>query len=160
MKRRDFNSLVGLGLLASSMPIALAACNQQPSDGSSDTSNNSSTTEESPSSETAASTDGFATVGSVSDLDSRGSLLKKGLDVGPVIAIRDPANSANVIALDSRCTHQKCDVEWESGDTQFYCACHGSTFAPDGSVTNGPATTALPSYEAKIEGDQVLVKAI
>ncbi|MEM7769774.1 MAG: Rieske (2Fe-2S) protein [Cyanobacteria bacterium P01_E01_bin.6] len=159
MKRRDFNSLVGLGLLASSMPIALAACNQQSPDGSSDTSTNSSTTE-SPSSETTASTDEFAAVGSVSELDSRGSLLKKGLAVGHVIAIRDPANSANIIALDSRCTHQQCDVEWESGDTQFYCPCHGSTFAPDGSVTNGPATTALPSYEAKIEGDQVVVKAI
>jgi cytochrome b6-f complex iron-sulfur subunit len=48
-------------------------------------------------------------------------------------------------------------VEWK--DTEFACPCHGSTFNPDGTVANGPATDPLSPYEAKIEGDLVLIKA-
>jgi len=35
-----------------------------------------------------------------------------------------------------------------------------STFAPDGKVLSGIAKEPLPQYEAKIEGDLILVKNI
>ena len=76
---------------------------------------------------------------------------------GSVIAVRDPANSDGVIAVDSLCTHQGCHVDW--ADAEFACPCHGSKFSPTGEVTAGPATDALGTYEAKIDGDLVLIKA-
>jgi Rieske Fe-S protein len=45
--------------------------------------------------------------------------------------------------LSSYCTHRKCKLAQES-DRTFYCPCHGSTFAPGGKVTAGPATRDLP----------------
>ena len=39
----------------------------------------------------------------------------------------------------------------------FHCACHGSDFSEDGSVTNGPASEPLPWYEVRVEGGDVVV---
>jgi Rieske Fe-S protein len=46
-------------------------------------------------------------------------------------------------ALSSICTHRKCKLTAEP-DHSFYCECHGSTFNPDGKVTEGPARRDLP----------------
>jgi Rieske Fe-S protein len=48
-----------------------------------------------------------------------------------------------LFALSSICTHRKCKLNAES-DRSFYCQCHGSTFDPDGHVTEGPARRNLP----------------
>jgi len=56
-------------------------------------------------------------------------------------------NGAKLIALSAYCTHRKCKLRAES-DHSFYCTCHGSTFDPNGKVTEGPAKrdlTALPT---------------
>ncbi|WP_414546376.1 ubiquinol-cytochrome c reductase iron-sulfur subunit [Nostoc sp. CCY0012] len=39
----------------------------------------------------------------------------------------------------------------------FVCPCHDSKFAPDGKMLGGPATVALQTYIAKLEGGDVLV---
>ncbi len=154
MKRREFSSLFGLGLLATSLPIAIAACNS------------TETTSEAPEAESATApkkidetprADGFAALGTVADLDANGYLGKKGFIAGPVIVIRDPANADSIIALNSMCTHQGCGVEWK--DNLLACPCHGSKFNTDGSVNTGPATQPLAPYEAIIDGDLVLIKA-
>jgi Rieske Fe-S protein len=48
-----------------------------------------------------------------------------------------------LFALSSYCTHRHCKLTAES-DRSFLCSCHGSTFSPDGVVTEGPATRNLP----------------
>ncbi|NEQ50939.1 MAG: Rieske 2Fe-2S domain-containing protein [Leptolyngbya sp. SIO3F4] len=155
MNRREFGNLFGLGLIATSLPVAIAACKSQ------------DTISDAPATETAETPavkidetpreDGFAALGTVADLDANGYLGKKSFIAGPVIVIRDPANADDIIALNSMCTHQGCGVEWK--DDAFACPCHGSKFSTDGSVANGPATEPLAPYEAIIDGDLVLIKA-
>ncbi len=149
MQRREFINFVGLGMLVSSLPVAIAACNSQ------DTVSDAPATEDS--APVAAVPDGFETVGTVADLDAKGFLAKKGLTAGDVIVVRDPANTDSVIALNSKCTHQGCTVDWQG--EEFSCACHGSKFGTDGTATVGPAVRPLDSYEAMIEGESVLIKA-
>jgi cytochrome b6-f complex iron-sulfur subunit len=166
MKRREFFTWVGAGALATSLPMVLAACNTNDSAADS-----ASPAADSASPETAtATTDSaepadmaqaanYTPVGSVADLDAQGFLADEAFAAGPVMVIRDPGNTEALIAVDSRCTHQGCNVEWDSNDTTFVCPCHRSVFNPDGSVVSGPATAPLPNFEAIIDGDQVMVSA-
>lgn len=49
-----------------------------------------------------------------------------------------------LVALSSYCTHRKCKLTTDR-DHSFFCPCHGSTFAPNGKVTEGPAKRDLPT---------------
>ncbi|MFK8183826.1 MAG: ubiquinol-cytochrome c reductase iron-sulfur subunit [Phormidesmis sp.] len=156
MKRREFMNFVGLGFVATSLPVALAACT--PSETAADP--EAEPAADAPAAEEVDSSireDGFAALGTVAELDSAGFLASKSFVAGSVIVIRDPANPEGIVALDSMCPHQGCHVAW--ADTEFACPCHGSKFSADGEVTSGPAEKALSPYEAKIEEDLVLIKA-
>jgi glycine/D-amino acid oxidase-like deaminating enzyme/nitrite reductase/ring-hydroxylating ferredoxin subunit len=48
-----------------------------------------------------------------------------------------------VYAVDPVCPHAKCIVAWNSAETSWDCPCHGSRFAPDGTLLTGPATKGL-----------------
>jgi cytochrome b6-f complex iron-sulfur subunit len=143
MKRREFTSFVTVGVGMSILPAALTACDAQ--------TKNKATTE------TAVSGDGFAEVGSISQLEQE-QFIKKELSGGEALIIRDPANLEKIIAVNSTCPHAGCAVTWESDQQKFLCPCHDSEFSSSGEVLEGPATEPLASYEVKVEEDSILVK--
>ena len=57
-------------------------------------------------------------------------------------AYRDDAGELHV--LSARCTHLGCIVGWNPADRAWECPCHGSRFAADGTLVQGPATADLP----------------
>ncbi len=150
MDRRTFLSWVSLGALASSLPVAIAACTPEKTVTSASSS---------PVPEAASRPDGFAAVGSLKDLEKTGFIQDKTFAAGPLLVVRDPVDKAKLIAVNSTCTHKGCAVDWSSASKEFACPCHGSKFKPDGSVANGPADKPLAKFTAKAEGDSVLVKA-
>jgi len=85
-------------------------------------------------------------------------LLATGLNKAAYLVIDDGPEIADH-AISAVCTHLGCIVDWDAEAGEFACPCHGSRFSADGTVTDGPATADLGSYEAKVDGDLVLVKA-
>ncbi len=140
IKRREFTNLLGLGLLASSLPVTISACQSDPS---------SSTSPE----------DGeFVAIGTVAALDTEGVLANSDLQGNNLAVIRNPNAPESVIAVSAVCTHSGCTVPWNAEQGVFACPCHGGRFNPDGTVADGPPPRPLTTFEAKIDGDQVLVR--
>jgi Rieske Fe-S protein len=52
-------------------------------------------------------------------------------------------DAGNVHAVSARCTHLGCIVHFNDAETAWECPCHGSRFAIDGSVIQGPANRPL-----------------
>lgn len=58
-------------------------------------------------------------------------------------------------AFSATCTHQGCLVTAVEDGT-INCPCHGSRFAiTDGTVTNGPATSPLPTKKITVAGTSI-----
>jgi len=53
-------------------------------------------------------------------------------------------------ALSTICTHQGCDAAVTTGNI-IECPCHGSRYASDGTVINGPATQPLARLVASYD---------
>ncbi|QYX32346.1 ubiquinol-cytochrome c reductase iron-sulfur subunit [Sphaerospermopsis torques-reginae] len=144
MKRREFFNWVGLGLLASSLPVAIAACTTD-----------TTTTASSPSQGAAKD---WQKIGTVAELDKTGQLLVEDSPVGAVLVVGTSKAAKNLIAVNPTCTHQGCTVAWKTDKNQFVCPCHDAKFARDGKVQAAPAEKPLRTYLAKIENDSVFVK--
>jgi len=69
----------------------------------------------------------------------RGVVVRR--DGKPVAVFRDEDGVAH--ELSAVCTHLGCIVHWNDVERSWDCPCHGSRFAPDGEVINGPAPTPL-----------------
>lgn len=137
MKRRKFLNWVGIGLLASYFPVALAACTDADS-------------------ETAATSEGdgnFVNVGTTEELQQAGYLLNK---ESKVIVVRDSNNELS--ALNPVCTHQGCIVEWSPDSDTFVCPCHNAKYASDGEVLAPPAPAPLATYQVKEENGEIMVR--
>lgn len=137
MKRREFVTLVGVGSAIACLPEVVNA-------------------------ESAATkqkrADGFVAVGTVKELNQKGELLNRKSPVGPVLLIKEPGSNA-IRAVNPKCPHDGCTVKWAKDSNNFVCPCHSATFAATGAVTKGPAKEALKTYQTKVEGNVILVKA-
>ena len=67
-------------------------------------------------------------------------------------------DAATVVALSAVCTHAGCDVAFAPAAGDFACPCHGSLFALDGSVKQGPATAPLKSYPVTFDGQTITIQ--
>jgi Rieske Fe-S protein len=61
-----------------------------------------------------------------------------------ILVVRMP--EGDLRAWSMTCTHWGCDVDWQATRTELHCSCHGSRFAVDGGVLEGPADEPLPTY--------------
>ena len=68
-------------------------------------------------------------------------------------------SSGAFVAVSAVCTHQGSTIGFESAASRFHCPNHGSNFATDGSVINGPALTALKKYNTQLTGTNLRVYA-
>jgi cytochrome b6-f complex iron-sulfur subunit len=63
-----------------------------------------------------------------------------------------------VLALNAKCTHLGCNVEWEESAGCFVCHCHGARFDRSGQVIRKPAVLPLRRQKAVVlEGNIVLL---
>ena len=56
-------------------------------------------------------------------------------------------------ALEARCTHEGCTVQYVPGDSLIWCACHNGRFDLDGRVISGPPPRPLARWIAQREQD-------
>jgi glycine/D-amino acid oxidase-like deaminating enzyme/nitrite reductase/ring-hydroxylating ferredoxin subunit len=85
----------------------------------------------------------WLTGGEVSSVDeippNSGAIVREGLR--KVAVFRDEAGELHRrVAV---CTHLGCIVAWNPAASTWDCPCHGSRFAPKGTVVNGPAKSDL-----------------
>jgi len=81
-----------------------------------------------------------AEIGSADELKpGQGGIMRDGLQ--KVAVSRDQDGQLHVCS--AVCTHLGCHVHWNSTEQCWDCPCHGSQFAPDGTVLNGPAIVPL-----------------
>ena len=65
-------------------------------------------------------------------------------------------------AVDDICSHEHCSLGTEGflDDDLITCGCHGSQFEiKTGKVLSLPAPINIASYEVKVKGDDVFIKA-
>ncbi|KAF2517157.1 FAD-dependent oxidoreductase [Flavobacterium foetidum] len=74
-----------------------------------------------------------------------GGILSSGLR--KIAVYRDYDNTLQ--AFSAVCPHLGCVVHWNPDEKSFDCPCHGSRFATDGTVINGPAKTDLDKIHIK-----------
>jgi len=86
----------------------------------------------------------WLTPGEVDSIDDvppgEGRIIRHGLQK---LAVYRDAAGGKVVSLSARCPHLGCVVEWNGSEKTWDCPCHGSRYAPDGRVLNGPALSDL-----------------
>lgn len=160
MDRRTFLGWISLGVIASSLPVAIAASTEAKEELSGDNSiplNTTSSVSTSTTEETTimAQNSSFFTVGSVTQLNSKGQIFQEKTPIGSVLVVR---SDNNLVAVNPTCPHKGCRVKWQSQEQNFDCPCHEGKFHFDGSVKGGKPKRPLKVYTVKIVGDSVLVK--
>ncbi|OFW05220.1 MAG: hypothetical protein A3I61_10715 [Acidobacteria bacterium RIFCSPLOWO2_02_FULL_68_18] len=65
--------------------------------------------------------------------------------------------AAGFFAMTAVCTHLGCLTRYEAENNVVFCPCHGSRFAPDGAVVNGPAPRPLPRLALTLDNGVLVV---
>ena len=63
-------------------------------------------------------------------------------------------------AFSARCTHLNCTVQYEPGEKQIVCACHGGVFDLNGKNVAGPPPKPLVAYNVNARGDEIVVSRV
>jgi Rieske Fe-S protein len=66
--------------------------------------------------------------------------------------------NGQVIAFNDTCTHLGCKVDYQAADKRFFCPCHQSAFALDGTRQNQTPPRDLDNLEAEVKDGVVWVK--
>ena len=61
------------------------------------------------------------------------------------------------VAVDIKCKHRGCDINYEAMDKKFVCPCHGSEYDLAGANLKGPAKEPLGYYHAEQKGSAVVI---
>lgn len=69
-----------------------------------------------------------------------------------------PATASSHRVFSPICPHLGCQVEWMGKQRHFYCPCHGSVFAENGSLVSGPAPRGLDYLDSKVEDGKLMVR--
>lgn len=77
-------------------------------------------------------------------LPGQGAIVREGLQ--KIAAFR--GEDGTLVRRSAACTHMGCVVQWNPLERCWDCPCHGSQFAGDGQVLNGPATRPLADPDA------------
>jgi cytochrome b6-f complex iron-sulfur subunit len=67
---------------------------------------------------------------------------------------------AGLFAVDMKCTHLGCMVEWEESSQILKCPCHAAFFDYQGKVISGPAPKPLPLYKVEVANDIIYVTGL
>ena len=129
MDRKEFLTTVGIGAVAAICSSCLAACGPLDEVISPPTNLDFTLNLEDPAN---------------SALKTNGGFIYK----DKIIVAR--ISDGSYVALSSVCTHQEGTVAYENGANRFHCPNHGSNFAADGSVINGPAGSPLMTYKTSL----------
>lgn len=151
MNRREFMTWAGAGLLATSLPVALAACSS------------SVTTNPTPSALPVPGIlpeDGAAMrpIASLTDLKP-GVPFEGKIDGKPFAISGNPSKPESIVAVNPTCTHKGCITPWNADTKQFVCPCHGASFDDSGKVLKGPADKPLASYAVTVKDGKIFTKA-
>lgn len=63
-----------------------------------------------------------------------------------------------VEVLSAVCPHLGCEVPWNPAEGKFMCPCHGSQFAPDGSLLQGPALRGMDTLPVKVAKGNLMAR--
>ena len=63
----------------------------------------------------------------------------------------------NVTVFSDACTHLSCKVHWDAERDAFVCPCHDGVFDKEGNVIDGPPPEPLHRFQAKVEGEQLMI---
>jgi glycine/D-amino acid oxidase-like deaminating enzyme/nitrite reductase/ring-hydroxylating ferredoxin subunit len=77
----------------------------------------------------------------------QGGVVRDGMQ--RIAACRDQNGRLHLVS--AVCTHLGCHVHWNSTEQCWDCPCHGSQFAADGAVLNGPAIAPLPKASLSVD---------
>lgn len=78
----------------------------------------------------------------------------------PIGAVYLRRMGEKVVALHSMCPHAGCFVDYQPQRKSFFCPCHESTFAEDGSINDphSPSPRGLDTLDVEVRNGEVWVR--